>query len=257
MKKSMVALLLSGIISGAAFAQSVSSANIVGYVKVELEPQGKFHMLAYNFESGESSPKTLQDILGTNQLRQSDFLIECDKVVIWETDTQRYQRWAQWTDGNFYKANNASEWSQSIIGNPSVPQGSAFWVVSAGTSETNSIVFSGDVVLAETNSIEIIEGFQMISYPFSSDAALKDLRFLQSGASASDFLVACDKISVWEGDRYQRYALWTDGKWYKADNAAQWNESIEADINISLGSGVFYIGVEPFTWIEQKPYQVE
>lgn len=252
--KKLIVTAVAALIAAAASAQTVGSANVMGYSKVELKPNGTYHLVACNFESGSSN--FLNDVFGTNQLRQSDFLSACDKITIWNTESQTYQRWAQWTDGVFYKANDASEWNQGISGNPAVPAGSSFWIISAGSSDTNTIMFSGDVILSPTNEISINQSYQMIAYPFSSEVLLNETTFLEDGASASDFLSQCDRTSFWDEDTetYQRYAIWTDGQWYKANDAEEWNQGILATSSVNLANGFWYQARTNFIWSETNRY---
>lgn len=255
MKKILLAAVITAAIGTTVSAQTnvVSSANIVGYNQINLEPGGKFKLIACNFETGDTN--TLLSVFGTNQLAQSDFLAGCDIISIWDSSNYVYQRWAQWTDGNFYKANTGTEWAQALAGNPEIPLGSALWIQSAGgSSTTNTITISGDVVANSTQSVVIVDSFQMVSYPYSTDIALNDSNFKNSGAASSDFLAACDKISVWTGSGYQRYALWTDGKWYKANDGTEWAQAIMATNIISMGEGVWYEAVSGFIWSETNRY---
>ncbi|MDD3276174.1 MAG: hypothetical protein PHP93_03875 [Kiritimatiellales bacterium] len=246
-------VVVSGLASVSPAQSTVASANILGYTKINLAPGGKFRLISASFETAETN--TLSSIFGTNQLAQSDFLAGCDIISMWDPATSKYQRWAQWTDGKFYKANDAAQWGNIIEGDPEVPMGCGFWIASAGSStETNTILISGNVVSVSTQEVAIVQNYQMISYPFSSSIALNETTFRENGGSASDFLAGCDKISVWTGNGYQRYALWTDGKWYKANNAAEWGQIILATNIINLGEGVWYEAVTGFTWSETNRY---
>ena len=251
MKKTAVLLIAGAALAAASYAQTtVSSANIVGYSKVDLEPGGKYILATCNFETGATN--TLLSIFGTNQLTQSDFYINCDRVFLWDTSTQRYQAWAQWTNGVFYKANNNAEWSQATSGNPEVPVGKGFFISSGNAS--NTIYLSGDVIAVEEQNINIVEGYQILGGPFSSDIDLQETSFANSGASADNFYINCDRVHIWEGNRYQAYALWTNGVWYKANNNAEWAASIAATNTISLSQGFFYEAKRPITWREENPY---
>lgn len=234
---------------------SVYSVNIVGFQQIELPPDGGSRLTSAPFNSGGN---TLLDVFGTNSLRQSNFLVDCDKVTIYDPDTQTYQRWAQWIDGNFYKANTASEWSLGQAGNPEIPVGTGFWLTSAGTSsEPHPITLAGDVVTAATQLVALVEGFQIVGYPFSSDMDLANTPDLvASGASSSGFLIDADRITVYDPSTtsYQRYALWTDGNWYKANDASEWAAGVPADELILSGSAFWYEAKSAFEWLETNPY---
>ena len=163
MKKLLLpTILTAGLLSLSATAQeSVHSVNIVGFQKVDLQPSSGMQILAVPFSREHN---TLLDVFGTNSLRQSDFLAGCDRIILYDNELQTYQRWAQWTDGKFYRADNLTTWNAGIEGNPEIPVGTGFWVISASTPDTNTLVFAGDVVGGETQGLPLNEGLQLIGY---------------------------------------------------------------------------------------------
>ena len=174
--------------------------------------------------------------------------------MLYISTSQTYQAWAQWTNGVFYKANNAQEWNAEIEGNPVISEGSGFFIAPAASSTTNVITFIGDVVMAQTQDIAITEGYQILSYPFSTDIALQDTAFFISGAASDNNYISCDRISVYEDGTYQTYALWTNGLWYMANNAQEWNDEILATNIIKAGQSFFYTAQQPFIWTETNKY---
>jgi hypothetical protein len=254
MKKTLAICTAAAAFAAISFAQedsnTVSSANIVGYSQVALEPGGKYTLASCNFQTGETN--TLLSIFGTNQLTQSDSLLNCDRVFLYDSVSQTYQAWAQWTDGVFYKANNLTEWNAEISGDPEVPVGTGFFISSGNVS--NTLYLSGDVVMVETQNVEIAEGYQILGYGFSSDINLQETAFSESGAAADNNMLNCDRVHAWEGDRYQAYALWTNGVWYKANNLDEWNAEIPATNQLALSQGFFYEAQNPITWTETNKY---
>jgi len=253
--KKMVTLLIAGAaVVSASFAQTntVSSANIVGYSRIDLPDAGQYVIGSCNFETGETN--TLLSIFGTNQLSQSGALAGCDRVVLYDPTSQMYQAWAQYTDGVFYKANDNNEWNLGISGNPVIPTGSSFFIASG--SYSNKIYVSGNVVLTETNNVSIVPGYQLLAYPFSSDVSLQGTGFFTSGASANGALAGCDKVIIFDTatQRYQTYAIYTDGIWYKANNNDEWNLGIPASNNIALSQGFFYEAKSALNWVETNNY---
>jgi len=255
MKKFLITAVITSLISGVAFAADsnvVSSANVVGYSQLPLEPGGVFYLTTCNFVA-ESN--TLVDIFGTNQLAQSGSIGSCDRVVRWDPDTDTYQTYAQYTDGNFYKANSQIEFNGSPVVNPQIPLGEGLWIISSDTaSSTNTISFSGDVVSVETQTVDVVSDFQILSYPYSSDIPLNDTAFNDSGATKSDTYSLCDKIAVWENPTYQSYGLAADGNWYKANDAVEWNTAPLATNDIALSQGIWYIASGGFSWVETNRY---
>lgn len=248
-----VAMGVMVIHSAQAQEDSVYSVNVVGFQKKELAPAGEFILTAPPFETGATN--TLLSIFGTNTLKQDNNFLNCDRVMVFDPVEQVYQAWAQWTDGVFYKANNLSEWNQSIAGNPEIPRGVGYWIVAASDSEAGrTITYVGDVALSESEPVNILEGFQILAYPFSSDIALQDTSFFDDGAANNNNFLLSDRVHVYDSGTYQAYALWTDGQWYRANNLAEWNQGILATNDLFLGGGFFYEAKTNMSWNESNPY---
>jgi hypothetical protein len=218
----------------------VSSANVVGYVQKDLIP-GQYMLAGVNFTANGEAP-TLKEVVGTNQLTRSANYALADRVIIWKTNSSTYQAYATYTDGEFYPCNTADQWNNAVGSeNPVVPVGTGFWIVPAsGATTTNTLTFSGDVVAVETNTLNLKAGYQLISYPFSCDQAIKDMN--TNNLTANVNYALADRIGVWEGDHYQYYGLYTDGSWYPCNTADEWNNAIaETDRVISIGEGFWFI----------------
>jgi hypothetical protein len=164
MKKIVITAIIMGLISGATFAQTVSSANVVGYVK-KTHPQG-YRIVGLPFSITNSTPSELF----------KDTLPVGAKVIIYTNS-----------------AYSTSEYIEDFLGNRSwdtdflIGASSAFWVQVPSTSTNN---LSGDVRLADsiTNSIKV--GYQLLSYPYAVDRTIEQLEFAPSVG---------DKISVFNG----------------------------------------------------------
>lgn len=246
-----IATILAAV--GASYAQDeVYSVNIVGFSKVGLPAGGNAAMVACNFEAGGTN--TLTAIFGDDQLTQDNNYNNCDKVAVFDPTTQTYQQWAQWTDGVFYKANDLVEWNSGIAGDPEIPLGSGVWLKTPAGASPRDIVMSGDVVSDGAITNQLVSGLQIVSFPYSSDIAMQDTSFFDDGAAADNNYNNCDKISIWEGDSFQQYAVWTDGVWYKANDLAQWNEGVAATNNIQVGQAFFYKAQSGFLWSETNRY---
>jgi hypothetical protein len=254
MKKAVLILIVGVIFALASYAaDTVSSANIVGYVKIDLIP-GQYTLAGVNFTANGENP-TLIDILGTNQLTASENYLFADRVSVWNNQTQTYQYYAMYTDHQFYPCNTRSEWDNAATPtNPVLPVGTGFWITPAsGATITNEVYLSGDIVTVETNAVPLAEGYQMISYPFSSDQSIAMLNTANLTSNAN-YLFA-DRIAVWEGNHYQFYGLYTDGNWYPCNNKAEWDNSIEeTDRIISIGEGFWFIAQSATPLSETNKY---
>ena len=255
-KKTLLTAALAGIIASAALADSnvVSSANVVGYVQKDLIP-GQYMLVGVSFTADGEDP-TLKEVVGTNQLTASANYLTADRVVLWNTNSSTYQAYATYNaDNEFYPCNTKTEWDNATVPqNPIVPVGTGFWIIPASdASATNALSFSGDVVAVETNTLNLLAGHQMVSYPFSCEQAIKDLNTNNLTANAN-YLLA-DRVGVWEGDHYQYYGLYTDWKWYPCNTKDEWdNATVETDRAIELGEGFWFIAQADKTLSETNKY---
>lgn len=252
--KKMVTLLIAGAaVASASFAQTntVSSANIVGYVQRQLLP-GKYTLIGVNFTANGGNP-TLKDIIGTNQLKAAANYADADRVVVWNPQSSTYQAYAQYNgDKEFYPCNTAAQWETGSATNPVVPLGSGFWIIS-GSATTNTVYLSGDVVTAPSATFTLNSGYQLVAWPFSADQAIATMTTtnLTKAANYAD----ADRIVVWEGDHYQQYGLYTDGNWYPCNTAAEWEAALNETARVvSLGEGFWFISRSAKTVTEQNPY---
>ena len=256
MKKMVTILIAGAAVVSASFAQTntVSSANIVGYVQKQLPPNSKYILVGVNFTANGGNP-TLKDIVGTNQLRAAANYLFADRVVVFNPQTSTYQAYAQYDgDREFYPCNTMAQWNTASATNPVVPLGSGFWIISAaGSSTTNTLYLSGDVVAAPSATFTLNTGYQLVSWPFSADQAIATMTTTNLTKNVN-YLFA-DRIVVWEGDHYQQYGLYTDGGWYPCNTMTEWNDALATtDRKISLGEGFWFIGQSAKTVTEQNPY---
>jgi len=166
MKKSMVALLLSGIISGAASAQSVSSANIVGYNQITI-PSNDFALISTSFINDSNTVEGLFGDLPTGST-----------VYMWDTSNQRYNTFGKTRSG----------WGDA--GTNILNSGSGAFVKLPAGVQTN-VIFSGDVPVDGEFSVYTANGLTLMSYPYSADVAFTNTTL------AKDALVG-DSISFWD-----------------------------------------------------------
>jgi len=224
----------------------VSSVNIVGYVQKDLVP-GQYLLAGVNFTASDEEP-TLKDVVGTNQLTAAANYSLADRVGLWDRDNVRYQYYATYTDGEFYPCNDINEWLDAIVAgtstNPTIMVGAGFWIIPAGGAvTTNEIHLSGDVIKVATNTVDLLTGYQMVSYPFSCDQNIDEINTSDLVANANYSLA--DRIVVWESDHYQYYGLYTDGSWYACNDLTEWVNAITGGVaavrNIELGEGFWFI----------------
>jgi hypothetical protein len=235
-------------------ADSVESQNIVGMVTRELPPDSAYIRVGVNLKAVGNTNPTLKDIVGTNQLRAASNPLQADRVMLWNAQDTQYQAYALYEgDHEFYPCNTADEWENSSATNPIVSVGQGFWIVSgSGSSETNTLRISGEVVLDEFTDIEVKKGYQIMAWPFSSDQGIADIETTELNSNVNPLFA--DRIVVWEGGSYQNYGLYTDGKWYPCNTAEEWENGPEADRVISLGEGFWFISQSDNEWSERSGY---
>ena len=254
MKKLGAILLGLGLVTSSVLGAAVSSVNAVGYVNKPI-PAGQWVLTTCNFQKVGGGTNTLLDAFGTNQLAQSDLLGLCDLVILFDPNVAKYQTYAQWTDGQFYLANDGGQWGAGIVSNPPIPVGTAMWVVPAGNQVgTKNKTMAGEVVSIATQTVSIVKGWQLLGYPLTCDQPLQSTGLAASGAAKNDLLGLCDLVIVWNGSAYQTYALWTDNTWYKANDGGQWGLSIPASNSLHIAEGFWYIAQNNMTWTEPNPY---
>ncbi len=246
---STLALLLA--FSTAFAGQKVGSANIMGYAKKAI-PSDEYTLLGVNF--GDEN-QTLLDVMGTNQLIGSSDFTTADRIVVFDRTSYVYNNYALKTPQNeFYPCNTVMEWYTSPATNPIIPVGSAFWILPAsGSSGTNTIMLSGDVITAPTSTVDIVAGYQMMSYPISSETTLGTMSISNLTQNA-DF-TAADVIMIWNGGSYSKYGLKNDGKWYPCNTVMEWYTSpAETNLTIDINEGYWLVAQNATNYIVPNSY---
>ncbi len=251
MKKVLLSVAAVAMMVTTLIAADVVSVNVVGYTKTEL-PSQKFIIRSMPFDGLTQDNLTLVDIFGTNQLTQASNYLNCDRIAMYDTASGTYKYFAQWTDGNFYLAGSPDEWNSYTVSNPVVKAGTAFWLMGSGLPGTNELTFLGEVVVASTQELALATGWQMVSYAFSSEMDIQDIN--TNGLASSGNYLNADRIVCWEGDHYQAHALYTDGVWYHANDADEWNLIITSTKKFAIGEGFWFVATEPKTWVEPNKY---
>jgi hypothetical protein len=240
------------ITASASGQEMVGSLNVRGVQAVDLPAAGDFAMMSLPFEIEDNS---LQAVFG-DALQGSASVAAADKLRFW--DNNRYASVALGPDGVFYRLNDQGHWKTPLEPvNFSIPIGEGFWVTSGAQAERGrQVTLDGDVVLDATAGVSFHPGFQMVSYPFSSEIDLQDTTLGESGTAAAS-AGSADYIRVWNTTtrRYEGYGLGMDKNWYRLDVAGRWVDPLEpAQHVLKPGQAFFYFARQPFTWLEQNPY---
>jgi len=175
-------------------AQTVTSANIVGYSKATVSAGG-LQLLSPQF-SGTDGGVMLDDAFSG--------LNANDQVLTWNgggyTTYTYYGATYGWLDGSFQPA-----------GSTVITAGNGLWVKSAGASI--DAITSGEVPDTASIDVSVIVGLNMIANPYPVALALADI---PAGITANDI------VYIWNGGGYAAYTYygatygWLDGSFQPA-----------------------------------------
>ncbi len=243
----LIALLT---IAAACMAQAepniVSSANIVGYVQINLPPGAKYQLVGLNFEGSTNKSVTLTDLFSTNQLIRNNVYANADKVHIYIPGSG-YLSFYQRTTGEFRINGGTSATNYTLF------SGNSFWLQSANNStQTNTLYLSGSVPLGTSTNLYYPVGFRLFSNPYATDLNINDLNWTNAGATAHNVYANADKISLYDGQSYTTYYLrLSDGKWRVNGGSAPATNAI-----IRVGGGAWYESKNAFNFGFVKPYSL-
>jgi hypothetical protein len=262
MKKLSIAFIVALVFAGISFADSntVASANVLGYTKVTDPASNKMTVVAAPFNCGTGTVMTLQDIFGTNQLRQGILPGRCDQVFVWDFSQQKYAQYVQKTNGMFYYYTNFGGSAVS----PVITKGQAMWVKAPVTTYSpteKTVIISGNVPVdgAYTNPIIGNSGapLSFIANPYPVEMDINDLISTNDGAKGHFLPTKADRIMLWDNasQQYLNLALKTPtNKWFFYTN---FSASSAPVFKIKPGHGFWYKTTNSFTWIESKTYVLE
>lgn len=260
MKKLLIATMVV-LVAAVAVAQEVTSVNTVGFTKVGVAPGGAFNLVSLPFDAIDSADANLLGVFGTNSLTQvppaSLPPVYADQVWIYDSSALEWTTYYQQTDGQFY---NADDWPVGTPTNPPVLPGKGLLIQSSvGSVASNNVPLMGQVVTVVTQEMDVVSGFQVLGYPFSSGIDIQDTTFADTGnrlASPVFPPVLADIIWVLDDNgEYKNYYLNSDGLWYDVD---EWTgvggETAVSGVTLDLGKGFWYQATGGFTWSETNKY---
>lgn len=240
-------------------SNSVYSVNIVGFQQIELDGPSQRFLVAPPFLTGDQN---LEDLFAEGALIESGQPATADKILYWDTEEQQYVSLGHF-NSKFYRltADGAYELPPVEV-NPHIPLGSGFWVSTASdVAGARPVTLSGDVLMDDDASVSIIEGLQIVSFPFATDMPLGDFSVLSSGATAASVPAEADQVIVWnvEQQQYERFALFeNDGNWYALDGAGSWILPPQESTHVfQPGEAFWYRARNSFTWQETRPFDLE
>jgi hypothetical protein len=271
MRKFLATTLIAGLFSGAAFAQTtVSSANVVGYVKVDKPGNGKFSIMGVTFTSISQELNSLVDPLQFNGHPTDPS--KADQLIFFDAGTQNYSTYAlydirsygmEYTSNTAWKALSNFSFSGAAF-NPIVAPGSAVWLKGSGSTSNTNVTMVGDVVMTESATNSILMGLQLVSNPFSETVALSNLTLKASATGHPTNPTLADQVIIFNAttQTYTTYALY-DISSYGAEyeQYTGWKSITNftfagpyADVTLESGQGFWIKATRPFTWVETNKY---
>ena len=258
MKKFMVTAVVTGLIGGAASAQTnvVSSANIVGYVQTASPASNKLDIVSLvQFSAGSNSVNIQKAIANVSNLHSAAIITNADRLITWNGAVYTtYGLYKNGTNGPFWMV-NGSGWTVPALAKPasnSFARGQAAWFQAANGASSTNVIFSGDVFQDQSYSMNLSGTLTLISYPYSADINLKDL--VVSNATYASAITNADRIITWNGSVYTTYGFYksgTNGPFWMV-NGSGWTVPALAkpttNVTVNLSKGFWYQttnGVKP------------
>lgn len=167
-------------------AQTVTSANIVGYAK-NTQPAGGFVMAAPAQFSGSAGGVTLDETFSG--------VVGGEQVFVYNGlayDVYSYFAGYGWFDGGFNPA-----------GSTVIPEGAGVWLTGAPASET---IMSGEVPMADSVTNAVVAGFNLIANPYPVALKLDDI-------DLTDF-AGGEQVFVFNGLAYDVYSYFAGYGWF-------------------------------------------
>lgn len=247
-------------------ADTVYSVNSVGFGKSLLAPDD-FLIVSPGFEGMQSDD--IQDVLA-GQLTGGTDVSNGDNCFLWDSSSQTYIIMFKAQDGAPVPTALRGKWvipatPLPLVATQDVEVGDAMWVVNQ-QSVTQEVCLRGDVPIVATGSVEIVEGFNFISYPYSADIDIQATQLPTDGAKGGTDVSNSDTIFAWDQDT-QTYILMflaqnsspvpppLQGKWVIPATPTP----LVASNSLRLTRGVFYsrvAGEGSMSWNEPKPYNL-
>lgn len=246
-RKIGIVVMLLGMASMAS-AQSVHSG-IFGFQKVSIPPDGGVKLVSFSFISDQSS--YLEDVFGTNQLRNGIVPSLADALYIWNGTS--YDFYFQKADGLFYDGSNP--FGASVTAE--IPPGTAFFLQSpSNASTTNVITLYGSVLMTDYELLAY-DGLITVANPYPTEMDLNSTDFDWSGATSGVVPSLADIVYIWNPDKaggagYESFFIRSDGKWHEITAPFALGNAV-----VPVGGGAFYHAKNAFTNEIIRPFVID
>jgi len=224
MKKLVMTVAVLACATSMVAAQTVTSANVVGYNK-DIGAPG-FHISGYAFTGSDTSP---QGVFG-DQLPLGSKLYTFNGATY---DVSTYESVFSWVTFT-----SVDQWNPNTL---DLSGANGFWVENVGAASATAVL-SGEVELAATVTNSVSTGFQLLSYPYPVASTVADL-----GLSPA----IGDKIYAFNGATYDVSTYESVFSWVTFTSVDQWNPNT---LTIGVGEGFWYEATAGQTWIANRPF---
>jgi hypothetical protein len=152
-------------------------------------------------------------------------------------------------DSNWWTVEASPKRATNVFLNPQT----GFYIIDQkSTSQTEIVVLSGDVVDDPVVTNALLQGMNLVSYPFSSSIDLNNTGLTNGRAGKSE--LSSDIVAIWDptGQVYRRFMLRSaDKKWWTVSASPS-----VATVSVGAGQAFFYQRTTnvTFNWVEVKPY---
>lgn len=213
MKKLMMTAAVLACAASIVSAQSVTSANIVGYAKPKTIPAGSFEILVPQF-SGKDGGTTLDNAFAD--------LNENSVVYVWTGTGYEEYTWYGPVNGWYSKTFIPS-------GDVVLSEGTAVWLKDGSSGAAP--IMSGEVPSAASITNTVAAGFNLVANPYPVATTLDSI----SGAGG---IAENDVIYVWTGMGYEEYTYYgLANGWYSKTFVPSGSVAVPVGVGFWLSSG--------------------
>lgn len=274
--KKMLTVAAAALIGASLFAETITSANVVGYVKTQTPPAGVYSIVAISQFGDGSTNNTIniQDAIGNLSELNADVAgsrkKNADHLFIFTGSGYNHFALFQPESGKPYwiSSDHPIWYIQGEEVTPStytIDRGTSCWFQTAESGSSKALLSCGDVYLGKTFKMAINSGYTLVSYPFSSEISLDDLVIANAtAAKAGSRKAGVDQIAIFTGKGYDHFALFEPSSgapyWTSAEDPAWYipgEDAAPATEKIKLGEGFWYKSETPKEISFQTNYTID
>ena len=246
----VLALLLAGYYAAAQTGE-VYSLNVVGFQKITSKPGLRISSTPFDSETSDVNSVVGPQMTGGTGFGDADQMILYSptagyRMLYLRNQSGPTQIWDKWIDTS----------TGTIASNDIVP-GMSWWLKNIHTA-TQTVVLVGDVVDDETFTNVIVEGLQLVAYPYAEEKSVQELNLTSNaGAVAGTGIGDADNIYFYDPDKgYVTLYLRNNTGPLQIQN--KWIDTSIGNVATNIvqpGQGFWYKHRGTgFLWIETRPY---